>query len=77
MKAETYFEVQHGNGGVIGKNSTYSFKTEQEAIDMVTEFKNNPRSHNPKMDDDNVKYWMNTSYTIVRKTIETEELKTI
>lgn len=76
MKTTTYFEVQHGNG-LIGKNSTYYFATEKEAVDMAMEFKNNPRSHNPKMEDSNVKYWANETYKIVRKTIETEELKTI
>ena len=72
-----YFEVKHGDSGVIGKNSHYAFDTHQEAKDMALEFKANPRSHNEKMEDSNVQYWKNQNYTIVKKTIVTEELETI
>jgi hypothetical protein len=76
MKTTTYYEVTDGHGG-IGKNSQYTFETEAEALAMATEFKNNPRSHNESMTDDNVKYWKNKIYTVVRKTIETENLSSI
>ena len=76
MKSYTYFEIQDGSG-TIGKDSNYSFSTQEEATKVATEFKNNPRSHNEKMTDENVAYWKNKSYTIVKKIILTEELQTI
>lgn len=78
MKTHTYFEIQDGSGCISnGRAGIYSFKTLEEAVNVATEFKNNPRSHNEKMSDENVKYWSNKNYTIVKKVIQTEEIQTI
>ncbi len=77
MKTTTYFEIQHNDNGTIGKNSQYSFDTKEEALAEAIAFKNNPRSHNENMSDENVKYWKSQSYTIVGKTINTEVYETI
>lgn len=76
MKTQTYYEIQDGSG-CIGKRSTYSFSTFEEALKVATEFKSNPRSHNEQMTDENVKYWSNRDYTIVKNTVITEEIKTV
>ena len=76
MKSYTYFEIQDGSG-IVGKDGNYSFSTQQEAAKVATEFKNNPRSHNEKMTDENVAYWKSKSYIIVKKIIQTEELQKI
>ena len=67
MKTYTYFEIQDGSGCISnGKNGTYSFTTLEEAVKAATEFKSNPRSHNEKMSDENVKYWSNKNYKIIK-----------
>lgn len=76
-KKSTIFEVKHGNGGWIGKDSKYHFESQEEAEKMAKEFKENPRTHNATMSDENVKYWSSQSYTITKKTTQIEELKTI
>lgn len=76
IKTYIYFEIQDGSG-TIGKNGNYSFSTQEEANEVATEFKNNPRSHNKSMTDDNVNYWKNKNYTIIKKIIQTEELQLI
>jgi hypothetical protein len=73
MNKQTYYEVKDGHG-YIGKNSQYKFNTAQDAIDMATEFKNNPRSHNEQMTDENVQYWMNKTYTVIEKTVTTKDI---
>jgi hypothetical protein len=72
-KTVTFYEVNDGNG-LIGKDSKYSFENGQDAIEMAQEFKKDPRSHNPEMTDENVAYWQSKNYTIVCKTVTTEEL---
>lgn len=76
MKTVTFFEVSDG-WGLIGKNSHYQFNTKQEAINMATEFKNDPRSHNPNMSEEYVKNWKSKTYTIIEKTITTNEVASI
>ena len=76
MKTQIYYEITDGSG-CIGKHGTYSFKSAKEAIRVATEFKNNPLSHNENMTDENVKYWSNRDYTIVRCIVTTEEIKTV
>lgn len=75
-KTHTFYEVSDGHG-LIGKWSTYSFSTQKEAADMAKEFKNNPRSHNDKMTDENVRYWQNKTYTVIKKTVTEQQLETI
>jgi len=77
MKTHTYFEIQDGSGCIGNGRGIYSFKTLEEAVRVATEFKSNPRSHNEKMSDENVKFWSSRTYTIVKKIIQTEEIQTI
>lgn len=80
MQTTTYFEVKNGKGaggGLVGKNSKYTFDTRKEAVEMAKEFKANPRSHNPDMTDENVQYWSSRTYVVVKKTVTTEELDEI
>ena len=51
--------------------------TKDELIEAIRKFKNDPRTHNPKMTDENADYWKKKNYTIERITIKTEELETI
>ncbi len=44
---------------------------------MATEFKANPRSHNEQMTDENVAYWKSKTYTVIKKTVTTQEVATI
>lgn len=76
MKTITYYEVSDGNG-YIGKDSNYHFETQQDAVDMITAFKNNPTSHNEKMTDENIAYWKNKTYSVIKKTIITETVFTL
>jgi hypothetical protein len=71
-----FFEINDGSGNT-GKDGHYNWATYEEAKQIAIEFKNDPRSHNPKMTDENVTYWQNRTYTIVKKTIITEELDKI
>lgn len=74
MKTVSYYEVQHTNGGTIGKNGEYDFPTAKEATDMAIEFKQNPRSHNDMMSDRDVEYWQSQTFVVVKKTTTTEEI---
>lgn len=76
FKTDEYisFKIRHGNGWVAGKNGDTSFKSFQEAYDDITEFKRNPKSHNEKMTNENIKYWSNETYTIEKVTTKTESL---
>lgn len=77
MKTSTHYEIEEGNGRIGNKKGIYRFDTEKEAIDEAIQFKNNPRSHNTKMSDENVQYWQSKMYIVVKKTIITEIIKTI
>lgn len=58
----------------IDTKGNNSFDTAQEAIEVATEFKNNPRSRNPLMRDESENYWKSQNYTIVKKTVIIEEI---
>ena len=77
MKKESiYFEI---NQGQIGQNSEYRFKSEYEAIQYATDFKANPRISNRHMDEENVEYWKNQTYTVqkVHSVVNIDIIKTI
>lgn len=65
------------NGGLLGKDGQYSFSSLKEAVQVAEEFKNNPRSHNNKMPDDDVEYWKKQKFIIIRKITISEEFLTI
>lgn len=69
------YEISYCKGSYISDiKGNNSFNTEQEAIEVATEFKNNPRSHNPLMSDESVNYWKSQNYTIFKKTVIIEEI---
>ena len=76
MTTTIFYEIFDGHGW-IGKDSNYHFQTADEALAIAKEFKNNPRSHNPKMSAENVKSWKRKNYTIQKKTIINEDIETI
>lgn len=66
IKTSEHFEISHGNTGRIGYAGKYDFDSFEEASQVANNFKANPRSHNPKMADDDVKYWKEQFYTILK-----------
>lgn len=76
MKTTTFYEIWDGNGW-IGKFGNYHFDTKKEAVRVAKEFKENPRSHNENMTEDNVAHWKKRTYTIQKKTIITEDIASI
>lgn len=73
METVTYFEIMSSpSSSINGSKGNHSFDTAEEAIKEATDFKNDPRSHNPKMSDHSVNYWSNKTYTI-RKTVKSVE----
>ncbi len=76
MKTITFYEIQSGSG-IYCKDGQSNFETEKNAIDAAIEFKQNPRISNPAMPDESVEYWKNKTYVIIKKTIITEEIKSV
>jgi viroplasmin and RNaseH domain-containing protein len=73
----THWEIKSGAGLFYDSNGNYRFNSVEHAERVITEFKNNPRSHNPSMTEENVQDWKHRTYTIVCKTVIIEEIKTI
>lgn len=75
---KTIYEITWSFGCYLNdKFGNSSFLTVEEAIEVASEFKNNPRSHNEKMSDESVKYWKSQKYTITKKYVATEDIITI
>lgn len=72
----TYYQGVNGSS-IFTEWGKSSFETEDELIEAIKNFRNNPRANSPKMTDENVEYWKKKKYTIERITIKTEELQTI
>lgn len=74
MINETY-KITWASGCYLSdKKDNSTFKTQQEAIDVATEFKNNPLSHNENMLKPNVDYWKSQTYTILKEFSMVEEI---
>ena len=75
-RTSTTYEIKSGSAG-IGKGSTYSFPTLEDAITSAREFKADPRSHNPKMNQQNADYWKSQEFKIVQRTVVVQEVATV
>lgn len=73
---KTYYQGVSGSS-IFTEWGKSHFDTKDELIEAIKKFKKDPRTHNPKMTDENVVYWKNKNYTIERITIKTEEFETI
>ena len=73
---KTYYQGVSGSS-IFSEWGNSHFDTKDELIEAIKKFKNDPRTHNPKMTDENADYWKKKNYTIERITIKTEELETI
>ncbi len=73
---KTYYQGVSGSS-IFSEWGKSHFDTKDELIEAIRKFKNDPRTHNPKMTDENADYWKNKNYTIERITITTEEFETI
>lgn len=72
------YQIQHGDSGTItGRKGQHSFDSAAEALNEAVEFKNDPRCHNPNMEESNVQYWKTQNFTIIKKTVVTDYLQTI
>lgn len=75
LKSETStrYKVQHGTGWV-GHLGAYSWDTEEEALSVAKEFKDNPICHNSRMSEDNVKYWKSQTFVVTKEETKITEL---
>ena len=74
MNNETYKIIWAHGCYLSDKKGNSTFNSQQEAIDVATEFKNNPRSHNVEMSDSHVDYWKSQTYTIIKEFSMVEEI---
>lgn len=77
IKRITYYEIQHGNGWIGGAKDQYHYETAKEAIKSIEDFKANPRGKTPAMSDENVSYWKQEIYKVVKTYKEITVIKTI
>jgi len=72
-KTHIVYKIQHGNGNV-GHLGKYAWGTQAEALAIAREFKDNPKSHNSSMTEDNVKYWRSQTYVVTKEELKVTEL---
>jgi len=68
----TSFEVIHNDRAIIS-----GLQSETEAIKSAIDYKNDPINHNGEITEKSIEFWENQTFTIVKKTVKTQEIRTI